>query len=119
MDAAGADQHPGQVTHPTDLGDGRLLAVYNLRYGDRPGVMAVLSEDEGRTWNLEGQVAIWDAIGQANIGVAAGARELQKHMTIAFGKPVAVRLADGDVLASFWCTQSCVTHIRWCRLRVG
>ncbi len=109
----------GQVTFPVDLGEGRLLAVYNRRYGDRPGVMAALSADGGATWDLAGQVAVWDAVGQANVGVAAGARELQQHITIAFGKPVAIRLSDGDVLASFWCTQACVTHIRWCRLRVG
>ena len=80
--------------------------------------MATLSEDGGKTWDLDNQVAIWDAYGEARVGVAAGGRELQQHVTIAFGKPDAQLLADGDILATFWCTQACVTHIRWCRLRV-
>lgn len=109
----------GQVTCPVDLEGGRMAAVYNLRYADRPGVMATLSEDGGRTWDLDNQVAIWDAYGEARVGVAAGGRELQQHVTIAFGKPDAQLLADGDILATFWCTQACVTHIRWCRLRVS
>ena len=109
----------GQVTCPVNLGSNRTLAVYNLRYADRPGIMAASSEDEGRTWDLGNQVTVWDAFGQANIGAAAGERELQQHVTIAFGKPEAQLLDDGDVLVSFWCTQACVTHIRWCRLSVS
>jgi len=109
----------GQVTYPAQLRDGRMLAAYNLRYADQPGVMATLSEDGGRTWDLSNQVAVWDAGGQARVGVAAGNRELQQHVTISFGFPSARLLDDGEVLASFWCTEACVTHIRWCRIRVA
>ena len=107
----------GQVTSPLYLGDGRLLAVYNLRYAEHSGVMAALSEDEGRTWDLDNQVTVWDAGGGAATGAAPGDRELQQHVTIAFGLPSAVLLGDADILVSFWCTQACVTHVHWCRLR--
>jgi hypothetical protein len=108
----------GQVSFPVSLGNGRILMLYNRRYKERPGIMAVLSDDEGRTWDVEHQVTVWDAFGQGNVGAARNEGELADMTTFAFGRPEAVRLPDGDIMACFWCTGSCITHIRWCRLRV-
>ena len=38
------------------------------------------------------------------------------HDNIAFGKPNAVRLPNGEIMCSWWCTQACVTHARYARL---
>lgn len=108
----------GQVSCPVEIGDGRLLLVYNLRYAERPGIMAVLSENGGKTWDLTHQITVWDAQGRANVGAVSQARAIADMSTFGFGKPDAQKLTNGDILVSFWCTQACVTHIRWCRLRV-
>ena len=80
--------------------------------------MAVLSENGGKTWDLTHQTTVWDAQGRANIGVASQERALADMVTFGFGKPDARKLINGDILVSFWCTEACVVHIRWCRLRV-
>lgn len=108
----------GQVSCAVGIGNGRVLLVYNLRYAERPGIMAVLSENGGKTWDLTHQTTVWDAQGRANIGVASQERALADMVTFGFGKPDARKLINGDILVSFWCTEACVVHIRWCRLRV-
>lgn len=107
----------GAVTYPVKLNDGRLLAVYVLRYGDTPGIMAALSYDEGKTWDIENQVILWDALGQSNIG-SVKKRELSTMMGYAFGMPSAKLLTSGEIIACFWCTDACITHVRWCKLKV-
>jgi len=106
----------GQVCWPVSLGDGRLLLLYNRRYKERPGILAVLSPDEGRTWDTENQITVWDAAGQGNVGFARNEGEMADMTTFAFGRPEATILPDGDILACFWCTGACITHVRWCRL---
>lgn len=108
----------GQVVCPVNLGKGKILAVYNLRYAENPGIISVISNDEGKTWDFNNQVLIWDATSQANVGIKARERSVADMSTFGFGKPNAEKLINGDVLASFWCTQNCVTHIRWCRIRI-
>ena len=111
---------PGQNSWIADLGEDVIVAVYASR--DRadiePGVRVVLSEDGGRTWNLRNQVLIWDAL-QNFIGQTHHASYPSSHDNIAFGKVHAVRLADSDVLCSWWCTQACVVHMRYARLRIA
>lgn len=108
----------GQVSCPVEIGDGRLLLVYNLRYAERPGIMTALSENRGKTWDITHQITVWDAQSRANVGAASQARAIADMSTFGFGKPDTQKLTNGDILVSFWCTQACVTHVRWCRLRV-
>jgi hypothetical protein len=109
---------PGQTNALVDLGDGRLCAVYTWREAGRPGIMAALSTDGGRTWDLDGQVRLWDATGRDRLGVVALDIYPRSHDTIAFGAPAALRLRDGDVYAAWWCMQAGLVHARWARLRV-
>ena len=108
----------GQVCWPVNLGNDRILLLYNRRYKERPGIMAVLTEDGGKSWDTENQIMVWDAAGQGNVGAARNEGEMADMTTFAFGRPEAVLLPDGDIIASFWCTGSCITQVRWCRLRV-
>ena len=110
---------PGQTNHAVDLGRGHMLNVHTRRDGPQPGFFAVASSDEGRTWDLENQVCLWDATGRDKLGVEAPETYPRSHDTIAFGAPRAIRLADGDVLATFWCTEMSVTHVRFVRLSVS
>ena len=108
----------GQTSWMADLGDGLLVAVYSRREGMRPGVFVVHSEDMGKTWDLEHQVMVWDAVGQEFLGVVHKPSYPASHDNIAFGKPNIARLSGGKVICSWWCTQACVTHARFARLAV-
>ena len=101
-----------------DLGDGLMAAAYTDREGMNPGINVVLSNDEGRTWDVENQVQVWDAVGQEYLGVDRVPEYPKSHDNIAFGKPNLARLNDGTLIASWWCTQASVTHCRFARLRV-
>lgn len=110
---------PAQTSWAADLGEGVLAAAYSIREGMmKPGVLVALSEDGGRSWDLERQVMVWDAVGQEFLGVDHKPEYPASHDNIAFGKPNLVRLPGGDLLASWWCTQACITHIRCARLTV-
>ena len=61
---------------------------------------------------------VWDAVGQEFLGVSRKPNYPASHDNIAFGKPNTARLPGGDILSSWWCTQACVTHIRYARLSV-
>ena len=108
----------GQTSWLADLGDGLLAATYSSREGMRPGVNVVLSKDGGRTWDVENQVMVWDAVGQEYLGVVHKPSYPTSHDNIAFGKPNTLRLPNGEILSCWWCTQACVTHCRFARLVV-
>ena len=109
----------GQTNHAVDLGEGWMLEFYSSRDGAQPGFFAGLSSDEGRTWDLENHVCVWDATGRDKLGVEVSDTYPRSHDTIAFGAPRAIRLTDGDVLVTYWCTEMSVTHVRCARLRVS
>lgn len=108
---------PGQTSALVDLGGDRRCIVYTLREGDQPGIMAALSEDGGHSWDLAGQLRLWDATGRDRLGVVALDSYPRSHDTIAFGAPAALRLADGDIYATWWCMEAAIVHVRWARLR--
>ena len=109
---------PAQTSWLADLGNGRMAAAYTVRQGMTPGIVVALSHDAGRTWDLERQLMVWDAVGQEFLGVAHKPSYPTSHDNIAFGKPNLARLPDGDLIAAWWCTQACVTHARYARLAV-
>jgi len=109
---------PGQTNWPAELPDGRMAAIYTWRETEHPGFMVVLSDDSGFTWDLDKQVRVWDATGWTTIGISSPDKYPRSHDTIAFGAPTLMRLLDGDLYASWWCTYASLTHLRWARLRV-
>ncbi len=112
----------GQMGCSIDVGSGRVMAIYNQRDPDKPGIRAVISEDGGRIWPLDDHKLIWDARGWDIIGSSDPmnrSRSIYDEGLIAFGKPDVVRLADGTFLVGFWCTSNCVMHLRYCRLQLA
>ena len=112
----------GQMGCSIDIGDGRVLAVYNRRDEQSPGIWAVVSADHGRTWPESGHLLVWDARGRDIYGSTGDdnrSRSIYDEGLMAFGKPDAVELADGTLLIGFWCTSNLVVHIRYARLAVG
>lgn len=109
---------PAQTSWIAHLGNASFAATFTVREKLRPGIAVALSQDGGRTWDLENQVLVWDAVGQEYLGVTHRPSYPASHDNIAFGKPHTARLSNGDVFSSWWCTQACVTHIRYARLAV-
>ena len=109
----------GQTAWLADLGGGVLAAAYTLRDGMNPGIMVITSEDDGGSWDFDGQIMIWDAVEQEYLGVNQRPDYPASHQNLAYGKPNLTRLADGNLICSWWCTQACVTHSRFAVLRLG
>lgn len=111
---------PGQTSCPVELCPGRLVIVYSHREEtEQPGIKAVLTEDDGRTWSLQAPAVLWDAYGKESLGVARSSTYPSSHDAIAYGAPKITRLDDATAIATFWCTQGGDTHCRWCRLSVA
>ena len=108
----------GQTNWPVELDNGRLALVHTMRECDQPGIYVVLSQDEGRSFDAETRVEIWDAYGKESIGAPRTDTYPASHDNIAYGAPHGIRLHDGDILASFWAGQSGIMACRWARLRV-
>jgi hypothetical protein len=108
-----------QTSWLVDLGGETLVAAYTRRSGQQPGICVTLSEDGGKTWDLDNPILVWDAVGQEFLGVSHKPSYPASHDNIAFGKPHLVRLPSGEIFCSWWCTQACVTHSRFAKLAVA
>jgi hypothetical protein len=109
---------PAQTSWMADLGGGTLAVAFTVRSGRVPRIYLGLSMDAGQNWNRCEELLLWDAVGQEFLGVDHKPAYPASHNNIAFGKPNLVLLPGGDLLCSWWCTQACVTHTRWARVRV-
>jgi hypothetical protein len=112
----------GQTCSPLWLDNGKLLCVYNHRYGE-PGVRAALVDLDQDHWTVKTETALW-GVGALR-GSSANAIRRRRGTSLAeefasftFGLPSAIQLLDGDYLAVYWCVEQCVACIRWSRLRL-
>ncbi len=101
---------PGSPPDLTRLRDGRVLLSHGYRR-DPMGIRAVLSEDGGRTWDVDNTVVLRDDGGYAS--------ELRPDGSAGsdVGYPHSTQLSDGSVLTVYYITPADrVTHIastRW------
>lgn len=110
---------PGQTNWPVEISPGHLALIYSHReQTEQPGIKVTLSNDGGKTWDLDNQIIVWDAYGKEALGAPRTDTYPSSHDVIAYGAPQIVRLAEDELLASFWCTQGPDTHCRWCRIKV-
>ena len=109
---------PGESSWIGDLGNGLMVASYSFRIGPKPGIKAVLSQDGGKTWDLDSQLQLWDSTGREYLGLVHPPKYPASHDNVAYGMPVTTVLPAGDVLVQWWCTEACVTHCRCARLQV-
>ena len=107
---------PGQTNCTTQLPDGRLAAVYTAREAEQPGFWVVLSDKDGRKWDVAHQLRVWDAAGWTKLGISSPDRYPRSHDTIAFGAPSIITTTSGELLASWWCTYASLTHLRWAKI---
>ncbi len=116
----------GFLTLPVVLADGRLLVVYNHRRAPQ-GIRCAVSEDAGRTWDMDHEYVLWDARARKITGELVSesihrnwdGTSMEEMWTWDFGVPNPVLLDDGSVLVSFYATQmDHVMHQRYVRFRV-
>ncbi|MSP13261.1 MAG: exo-alpha-sialidase [Chloroflexi bacterium] len=105
----------GHPPHMLRLQDGRILCVVTYRY--RPmGIHAVLSSDNGRTWDTKHTIILRDDGGSAstlrpNYATTSGASDI--------GYPITVQFADGSLFTSYWFTMADgITHAAGTKWRV-
>ena len=105
----------GQVCTPIPMPDGRVAAIYNYRH-EPQGIHVAVTEDYS-TFDVDNEVVVFDAGGEATLGTPKSDAFLAEHLLIAFGRPGGVLLPDGDIMTYFWCTSEEVTHTRWVLVR--
>ena len=111
----------GQMGCHIDVGNGRVLAIFNRRDEEKPGVWAAISNDYGQTWPKDGHTCLWDARGRALCGSldeSNRSRDIYDEGTMAFGKPDVIHLEGNRYLAGFWATANFVMHIRYAHLTI-
>ena len=106
----------GQVCCPIALPDGHIAVIYNYRH-DPQGIHLAVNRDHSE-YDLDHEIVVFDAGGETTTGKAAIDTVLNKNLKVAFGRPNGVRLPNGDLLVSYWCTSNGVTHSRWARIAV-
>lgn len=114
----------GFPAHLLKLCDGRILCSYGYRR-QPGGVRAVLSEDEGRTWNLDDVIVLRQDGGYLSKLREVDPRLVPSEESSTFktrwrsdvGYPVSVQLPDESILTAYYLTESDgVTHTavtRW------
>jgi len=85
------------------LRDGKLVTVYGRRFGPEFGEYACISDDQGRTWDVENEI------------------RLTGHFSGDLGYPASVELKDGSILTVYYQADQkgekpCLMGTRW-RLR--
>ena len=94
----------GHPAHLLKLEDGRILCTHGYRRHPM-GVRAVLSENDGETWDTDNRVILRDDGGghSPHRGEGTGAGDV--------GYPVSIQLQDGEVLTACYITPADnVTH---------
>jgi hypothetical protein len=108
----------GQIASPLVMPDGRLLAVYVHRHHP-PTLCAVLSDDGGRTWDVDGRLVFYQSGAGRESGMG-GTRELADYWSDmfrwTFGHPEARLLPDGEVFVTFYGGDASAMSAHWVRI---
>lgn len=105
----------GQTMTPVWLGGDRFGVFYNFRYG-RQTIQMCLVRASATSWHVEFEDTLWDP--QTNLQWTDGMSSNEQISRITFGYPMAMRLDEETILATYWCEEEGVCGIRWTRLRV-
>ncbi|HOZ49127.1 MAG TPA: sialidase family protein [Candidatus Hydrogenedentes bacterium] len=110
----------GQIAAPLPMGGDDLLCLYVHRH-DPPSIRAVLSHNLGRTWDINGELTVY----QSGAGVEAGTTGPRHDADYwndmyrwTFGHAKGLVLKDGSVLCAFYGGAPDALSIHWARLRV-
>lgn len=111
----------GQICVPLVLGAGRVIAASNHRHPPE-GIQLWLSGDDGRTWDADHPLQMWDAREARMLGEPTRNRAADfdpgvwdELEAFTFGTPDLVDLGDGSVLLTYYATLGGIIHVRACR----
>ncbi len=105
----------GQTMTPVPLGGDRLLVLYNRRYGEQ-GIVMLLVTFTDDAWEVHHESLLFDARStRQRLADLDGRDELN---LFEFGFPTALRLDNGEFLATYWAKQQGRFGINWTKLAV-
>ncbi len=104
----------GQIANAASLRQGLMLAVYQRRFGDDAGLRAVLSYDDGLTWDGGTDTLIWPAGHHTDLK-----NPFAGYEKYTFGYSTVLRLSENEVLAPFWVSNGKTTYIRILKVYVA
>jgi hypothetical protein len=111
----------GQITAPTVLPSGQIVAVYNHRH-DPAGIRAVLSNDFGQTWRMDEELLLY---GKETETSEAGMEQNRNWVDYwddfkrwTFGLPATCRLGNDEVLVVYYAGDMTAMSIHWARIAV-
>ena len=106
----------GQTMTPVPLSSDRFLIFYNRRYGAQ-GIVMNLVEVRDQKWEVVFEGLLYDPMTQKERpkDLISGVEEFYGFE---FGFPTAIRLSDGNILATHWMKKDGRFGIMWTRLRV-
>jgi hypothetical protein len=104
----------GQIANPAALRDGLMLCVYQKRFGEDAGLRALLSYEDGLSWDAATDTLIWPAGHHTD-----DTNPFSGYEEYTFGYSSLLQLPESDVLVSFWASNGSTTYIRILRLEVG
>lgn len=103
----------GQIANPASLRDGLMLAVYQKRFGAEAGLRAMLSYDDGLTWDTRTDTVIWGLEHHTD-----QKNPFSGYEEYAFGYSTVLRLSEHEVLVPFWVSNGKTTYIRLLKVSV-
>jgi hypothetical protein len=104
----------GQIANPVSLDGGRMIAVYQKRFGEgETGIRAVLSRDGGRTWLSSTDTLLWSAEQRLDT-----TNPFSGYDAYAFGYSTALKLSNTSILVAFWASNGGASCIRILKLEV-
>ncbi len=92
----------GQASAVCAIGGEKLLAVHAIRRDtDRPGIYGYVVDFSEKTWNIVDEALLWEPV----VPMIKDGKMAEIFSFLKFGQPMAVKLADGRLLLSFWYAQ--------------
>ena len=115
-----------QILTPVTLDGSRLLAAGTVRTVPE-GIRLFAGDDAGRTWDAAGAIQLWDprelcvtgrllALGGGDSTDASGLWDALPSFT--FGSPELTRVAESELVMTYYAIVGGVTHVRTCRFRI-
>ena len=112
---------PGQATYPLPLPDGRLL-VFQQRRAETQAMVAVVSDDGGRTFDRESERVVYEHVAETAPGADGSLSAFDYLMSMdrfTFGHPCGVVTGPNEALVFWYAGGPTRTSIRSARLRIG
>ena len=92
----------GQASSVCAIGGEKLLALHAVRRDtDRPGIYGCIVDFSEKKWNITEKQLLWEP----NTPMVKDGHMAEIFSFLKFGQPMAIKLADGSILASFWYAQ--------------